>query len=424
MVFFKKTITPGLGLIILLIISAFSLVAKADSEYDKLLEKYISSKGYNGIIIFNSSNIKRYWVDVDVVSNGDQIEIASLSGLSIPLNVSLINVDATLDCKIDVISNEQDLSFIVSDSKSQKLSESRFEEKFIDDYIYSTSFHLEDTLNNSFFITFFSNKKIIPIKTIVLSFSKNKESTYLSSPGSIKLSKENIYLSRADVISYTPSIAIKSKQGTILINKKIFVTGNEIQTFARIKNIGETPTSILMGFSAVTKEHVKLDHRNFPFKKTNKVIKVVSSKQGSDQIIVDSFTEWTKGCLLAINAQDDLSDLPNNSFVEGAIKEIKQTSDGQAIITLDKPLSKALQKGDKLRVHGCPGSYFYTNKEKLLPGHEISLSSKSIKDDTVLDFSSTAFPKGTFYVVPLLLSYSVNPDTENTIVISDYSIAY
>ena len=247
---------------------------------------------------------------------------------------------------------------------------------------------------------------------------------YMFSPGSIKLSKENIYLSRADVISYTPSIAIKSKQGTILINKKIFVTGNEIQTFARIKNIGETPTSILMGFSAVTKEHVKLDHRNFPFKKTNKVIKVVSSKQGSDQIIVDSFTEWTKGCLLAINAQDDLSDLPNNSFVEGAIKEIKQTSDGQAIITLDKPLSKALQKGDKLRVHGCPGSYFYTNKEKLLPGHEISLSSKSIKDDTVLDFSSTAFPKGTFYVVPLLLSYSVNPDTENTIVISDYSIAY
>ena len=42
----------------------------------------------------------------------------------------------------------------------------------------------------------------------------------------------------------------------------------------------------------------------------------------------------------------------------------------------------------------------------------------------VLRYSSKAFSRGIYYVVPLILSYSVDPSKDNTVQISDFSVSF
>lgn len=247
---------------------------------------------------------------------------------------------------------------------------------------------------------------------------------YLFSPGCITLSKDTLYLARASLLqTESSSFVVKGNKSAIVLQKKIVISDKIVHTTATIKNIGEITANLLIGFSVYTKEHVKLDHRNFPYSHSNKVLKVISSAQGSNQMVVDSLSAWSKNCLMAIDVQDDLSDIPNNTFLEEKIVDMKPTDDGHAVLYLDKPLSKVLEEGTKIRVHGLPGSYLYTIKKTLLPGEEEEMKS-TIQMASLLEFSPEGFPKGTFYINPIILSYSADSQNDNTIIIKDYTISY
>ena len=93
-------------------------------------------------------------------------------------------------------------------------------------------------------------------------------------------------------------------------------------------------------------------------------------------------------------------------------------------ITIDKPVKTALKMGAKIRIHKMSGGFLYTNSKVLQPGEEEVFTSSIKKDDTFLQFSPEAFSRGVYAVKPLILSYSVDNNEENIVVISDYTVSY
>ena len=83
-----------------------------------------------------------------------------------------------------------------------------------------------------------------------------------------------------------------------------------------------------------------------------------------------------------------------------------------------------IKEGTKVRIHGVGGSYLYTNLKVLQPGEEQVFTSTIEKDESSCEYSSKAFPRGVYYVVPLILSYSIDSSKVNTIQIYDYAISY
>ena len=165
-------------------------VHETDSD-DKLLSEYVNSKG-SDIISFDFSNIKQFWISPTVLSRDNLIQIKlNDKRESELLKIQLANVIETQDCRIDIITNDSDLQFLVTNDKSTTLSTSSPERDFIHYHIVSAAFHLEDTKDFSFCLRFFSDKmETLTIKKILLSFSNNKESRYLGSPGFNALFKQ------------------------------------------------------------------------------------------------------------------------------------------------------------------------------------------------------------------------------------------
>ena len=90
------------------------IVQKTD---DVLLDEYIASKG-SGIISFDASNIKQFWIDNSVVSRNSSFEIIlkstnNQSFESVPLKIQLANVNEAMDCTIEVIADTEEYFFSV-----------------------------------------------------------------------------------------------------------------------------------------------------------------------------------------------------------------------------------------------------------------------------------------------------------------------
>ena len=176
-------------------IPAAQAASDTQTSDDSLIEQFIRSQGLSQIIVFDARNIKQFWTSNSVSSQNDLIHISlnkenNQKWKSSSLKIQLANVIETQDCRIDVITNDKDLNFIVSDSQSKALSSSSDTETFIQYHIASTSFHLDDTPDFSFNLVFSSkNKDLLSIKKIILSFSDNNESRYVGSPGFYALSK-------------------------------------------------------------------------------------------------------------------------------------------------------------------------------------------------------------------------------------------
>ncbi len=397
--------------------------ADSNDSCDVLLDQYVQTKGSN-IISFDAKNIKQFWIDNSVISQKDSFAILlnAAQNTSGPLKIQLANVSETMDCIIEVISDTDDFSFSVLNDSSKIVSTSSQKDDFLNYRVASTILHLDDTTNLSFSLKFASKGLIsLNIKRIILSFSDNKN--YLFSPGKITILRKDTNAGCAQD-NDDSLFSITGIESTIMATKKIVTTNNLITSSATISNIGETATRVFWGFALYTKNHVKLDLRHFPFNERCKVLKVISSVDGSDKIIVDNYSEWGKGCYLALNAKDDMSDIPNNTFPEGQIVEINKTDDGHAEITLSKPLKTALKQGASVRVHGYPALYLYTDAHVLKPKETRVFTSKIKKDDNYLKFASEAFPRGTYYVIPIILSFSVDSNEENTILINDFTVSY
>jgi len=157
---------------------------------DDLIKGYAYSNG-NSVILFDASNIKQFWTDKSVVATNNNIEISLSKGSSISFKVQLANVLETQSCKVDVLSEENELHFSIKNNKLEKLGESSMGDSFINYHVSSLSFPLEATDDFSFNISFSSTiSERVRIKAIILSFSDNKDSAYLGSQGFAVLENE------------------------------------------------------------------------------------------------------------------------------------------------------------------------------------------------------------------------------------------
>ena len=405
----------------------FGQAANNNKEKDELIDQYVQSKGSSNIV-FDSSNIKQFWVNTSVISENETINILLQKHGNLfnsePLRIQLANVNESLDCKVEIITESPDVSFVVTNNQSKKISKSSPEEDFIKYHVLSSVFHLEQTTDYIFNLIFESQSDIIPIKKILLSFSKNNTGTYRSTPGVLKITNDNIALSGGTTTSPAngDSFSMTGKNSQAL--SRIFIlTGDTVfKSSITIKNTGNIPTHIYVGYQSFNENKVFLRRYHFPYNDASEMPTVISSKEGSKIVIVDSYPEWKKGCYLALDAKDDLSDIPNTKIAPGKITQINKLEDGRAEIVFDTD-QKAIKPGTKVRIHGFGGEYIYTNNKVLQPGEEETFVSEIKKDNNVLEYSQTAFSIGTFYVKPVVLSFSTSNE-ENTVLISDYTISY
>lgn len=154
---------------------------------EMLLDQYIKAKETN-YIAFDKNNIKQYWIDNLVVSTNDSINIYTSKSnemfISNLLKIQLANVLETQNCEIEVFADSNDYAFCIFDKNENELSSSTYKENYLQYRVSSCVIHLEDTSDFSFYMQFSSKTdKPISIKKIIFSFSKNKESRFLGSPG-------------------------------------------------------------------------------------------------------------------------------------------------------------------------------------------------------------------------------------------------
>ena len=218
---------------------------------------------------------------------------------------------------------------------------------------------------------------------------------------------------------------LMGKQSNIKSNKKILISNKSIKTSVKVKNIGESSTRVYIGYTLFAKDNTNLDAKNYPYNKdVNESLTVNLAKEGSNSIFVDSYPKWKKNSYIGLNAKDDLSDIPTNKLLDGRVVDVTKIDDNSTEITIDKPLKNSLEVGSKIRILGLSGSFFYTNVKDLKPGEEESFFSEVQLDNQLLQYIPKAFPRGTFFVQPIILSYSLNSNEENVVLISDYKISF
>ena len=75
--------------------------------------------------------------------------------------------------------------------------------------------------------------------------------------------------------------------------------------------------------------------------------------KGDNELIVKDASQWKKGnFMVAFDAKDDASDLPNKKLTKAGIVDIKKQADGTWLVELKSPEMKLeAKKGTKVRVH-------------------------------------------------------------------------
>lgn len=414
-----------LSLSFMIATTLISYRANAEDIDNRLIDEFVKAKGYGSVITFDASNIKLFWVDKSVAAKNGSICI-SIENEKHDLNevdafpIQLANVSETQKCKIDVITKDENVSFSVLDCDSAVLSESAMTDDFIQYHIASASFDLNETYDFLFKLKFATTNNTLTINKIVLSFSENDSK---EEPKTIKITKNELSgynLSPDGDLSFTA----KGINSQLSLKNMLQISQNPVKVSAKIKNVGTIPTKIFMGFYIYGKDQAKLDGKNYPYRNLNDILTVVSSSKENNSVIVDKYPKWTKNCNLAIDAKEDLSDIPNTNLLDGKIIEVKKLADEKAEIIMDKPFANPLEIGTKVRIHDISGYYIYTNIKVLQPDEEFVFRSKIRKDEDFLQYSPVAFSRGVFYMKPLIFSYSEVKGSENTIRISDYSISY
>lgn len=410
--------------------SILTFAAYAQSNSNKtaddaaLIKSFIKSRGYDIPIVFSADNIKQFWIDNSVMAKNDSINVFltnDKANESNPFKIQLANVDLAQNCKIEILSEENDLSFSVTDNKSNILASSTSGETFIQYKISSAEYSLEQTKDLAFYLVFMSKqtKDILSIKKILLSFSQNNN--FISTKKDIIITNKDI--ETASIISPKSqnSFSVTGKQSVVFSKKKIILNQNAINKSITIKNIGETSTNVFVGYQTFSKKGEKLDYKNNIYNNENNILKVVSFEKDNKSIVVDALPKWEKNCVLVINAEEDISDFPNSSFVGGKILDVKESKNGNYEIFFADSISQAIKTGTTVRIQSKQGeTYMYTNNKRLQPGEEVTFQAHNILDNNMLKFARTNFCKGTYYVQPVLVSLSVNPGEHNTILVTDW----
>ena len=425
------------SLVVLIPLFAFFTISLAqtyaqNTSNENLLHQYIQEKG-NNVITFDSSNIKMFWTDRSVLKQDNSFKILlnkKTKFESIPLHIQLANVKETQDCSIEVITDTPDIAFSVLNAKGKTVSSSTAKKSFIQHSILSSMFHLdetvfEDNVSYSFDLVFSSSISIeINIKAIILSFSQNKDSHFLLSPGESSVNLKNVSDQTLLSKENKDSFKVKGYYRRLMTKESFYVSENPLKASASLKNIGDVPLTIYFSYVLYSPKHNIVKRRNYPYKGINNILKVVSAEKGSDKIIVDAYPQWEKECYIALDAKDDLSDIPNEKLLNGRVVNIRKIDDHSTEISLDQKLDFSIEKGMGIRIHEANKQSSPLIAKKINPGEEFVLESIIKKGNATSEYSSSSIPMGVYYIKPVLICASNSDSTSYSLLISNFIVSY
>ena len=399
---------------------------ESTNKDSKLIDEYVQSKK-QPIIVFDSNNIKQFWIDNSVYSSSQTINISLSGGKSEQFKIHLINVNESQDCTVEMLMEDKEASFSILDGNNRTIAKSTDDVPFLEYFVKKSTFHLENIKDGTFFLFFSSSSQTIRIKRIILSFDRNEDSAFFASPGKISLSKDSFTAVRSEIIDgeKTNQFIVKGILSLILSNQKIISANNDtFHVSAKVKNVGNNDTNVMIGFGAYNNNGTWINNNHYPYNNINKVLKVISAKKGDTKLMVDSYPEWKKEARIALNAKEDLSDVPNTSLLNETVLEVKETDENHAEITLNSPLSMDLEEGTLIRINSSGSGYLPIMSKVLKAGEETLFDVEISKDDQFLQYSPEAISHGVYYLRAVLMSYSVDQTLENTLLVEDYTVTF
>ncbi|MBQ9501328.1 MAG: hypothetical protein IJU70_04125 [Lentisphaeria bacterium] len=147
---------------------------------------------------------------------------------------------------------------------------------------------------------------------------------------------------------------LSAKKCTFEPGKSYYITG------AVRAASGSVPGNILLGLRIYDSagEHIPM---HCIYYVEGSITELLEATEPTDKtIVVKDASKWKTAAhmVLAFNAKDDFSDLPNRNIVEIPPSKIEK-ADGKWIIHFSKPLGTVLQAGTKIREHYRGGEFYF-----------------------------------------------------------------
>jgi len=269
------------------------------------------------------------------------------------------------------------------------------------------------------------NKTMVLYQFSPSSKENRKDPLYIQGNNSEVFSKDQLTIRNAQISSSDNDSFSLTGKNTFTTSNDLFPvsSSNNLRLTATVKNNGDARTRVFLGYIFYDIDQNQIGSEMYPFKDTDRILTVLNINQNKTILSVDSLPAWKEKCTVAIHAKEDLSDIPNNTLLNGEIVDVQQMNDGTVQIKMNKPIQLPDYKNTTIRINNPRGAYAYTNIKVLEPGESFTFASCIAKYDTYHRYSSHAISKGVYYVKPLLLSYSL-ADEYNTILVSDFSLNY
>lgn len=162
--------------------------------------------------------------------------------------------------------------------------------------------------------------------------------------------------------------ALTAKPGDVLE-----YTGKEIHTTEKIKIDPAKITKVscdfrilepdakpilLIGFWAWDKNNRQITPRNIQTLTGTNTELVQPCGKSDTSVKVKDGTSIKPGTVMAFNAADDLSDLPNFNVSSGTVKAVEKEADG-FLVTFNSIVNQEFPAGTKVRMHQPSGGYMY-----------------------------------------------------------------
>lgn len=245
--------------------------------------------------------------------------------------------------------------------------------------------------------------------------------------------KNTLVLSADNIIPTSPVVAaggsfrITGKNSKLYAKDKLAVKSDSVYRLnATVKNTGTVATRAYIGYRYYDEANNILDSKAYPYQKNKESFSVYHFPNDDDSsFVINKMPKtWAKKCRIAYGILGDGKDVPSVKLLDGAIVDIVPLDNGTALVKMDKPIAGKIKMLDKVRIHGVGGAFIYMNTKVLQPGEAETFTSEIAQDPDSREYSSKAISAGVAFINPIILSYSVDSGEENTVEVSNWSVAY
>ncbi|MFA6715466.1 MAG: glycosyl hydrolase family 98 C-terminal domain-containing protein [Victivallaceae bacterium] len=192
-------------------------------------------------------------------------------------------------------------------------------------------------------------------------------STLIAGSAIIEESTENTKITLSDNIRIVDmgrnggKAFLVNKKATIISPQKFKIDPEKYYvTSVRVKALNDKPSYAYLGIAPFTKEGAFITSSTVSGIAGTLTRLAASCQPGDTVIKIADGSKWKKGgkFIMAFNAKEDESDLPNFNRTGGTIKNIEH-GDGVYNVTLSRPIGKTYPVGTKVREHYHCAKYLY-----------------------------------------------------------------